>query len=78
MLRGIMRRLSIRTLMVLVPIIGLLMAVAVLVKRSHEFRTIADEQGEPEMTSIGNADDARGEVGDPALLFPEFFISDQG
>jgi hypothetical protein len=60
-----MRRISIRNLMVFIVIAGLMMAAAVMVKRSSEFRALAEEQAEAELTSIGYADDARGEGGDP-------------
>jgi hypothetical protein len=60
-----MPRLSIRILMALVMIAGLILAVAVMLKRSSDFRVLAQEQEEAELTSMGYADDARGEGGDP-------------
>jgi hypothetical protein len=60
-----MRRFSIRTLMALVAIAGLIMAGVMLVKRSSEFRASAEEQADAEMMSIAYADEARGERGDP-------------
>jgi hypothetical protein len=58
-------RFTVRRVMVLVAIAGLAMAVATLVKRSNEFRALAEEQAEAELTSVGYADDARGEGRDP-------------
>jgi hypothetical protein len=59
-----MRRISIRMLMVLVAIAGLAMAGAIMVRRSTEFRALAEEQADAEMMSMSYADDARGEGGD--------------
>src|SRR5262245_11372892 len=59
------RRVSIRMLMALVAIAALIMAGAVLLKRSSEFRSLAEEQADSEMGSLEYADDARGERGDP-------------
>ena len=60
-----MRRFSIRTLMILVAIAALIMAGAVLAKRSMDFRALAEEQADSEMASLEYVDDARGEHGDP-------------
>jgi hypothetical protein len=59
------RRISIRTLMALVAIAALSMAGMVLVKRSSDFRGLAEEQADSEMASLEYAADARGEGGDP-------------
>jgi hypothetical protein len=59
------RRISIRMLMALVAIAALIMAGGVLVKRSSEFRALAEEQADSEMASLEYAGDARGERGDP-------------
>jgi hypothetical protein len=60
-----MRRVSIRSLMALVAIAGVAMAVAVMARRSNEFRALAEEQADAEQMSLSYADDARGENGDP-------------
>jgi hypothetical protein len=52
-------------LLALVAIAALIMAGAVLVKRSSEFRALAEEQADSEMASLEYADDARGQRGDP-------------
>jgi hypothetical protein len=49
----------------LVAISALIMAGAVLARRSSEFRAIAEEQADSEMASLEYADDAKGESGDP-------------
>ena len=59
------RRSSIRMLMALVAIAALIMAGVLLVKRSSEFRALAEEQADFEMASLEYADDARGASGDP-------------
>jgi hypothetical protein len=58
-------RLTVRRLMVGVAIIGLVLAMAVMVRRSGEFREMAEQQAEYEAGSLAYADDARGERGDP-------------
>ena len=58
------RRISIGMLMALVAIAALMMAGAVLVKRSSEFRALAEEQADSEMASLAYSDDARGARGD--------------
>lgn len=60
-----MPRISIRMLIAFIAIIGIGLAIPVLVKRSAEFRTIAEEQADSEMASLEYADDARGDGGDP-------------
>jgi hypothetical protein len=49
----------------LVAISALIVAGAVLARRSSEFRPIAEEPADSEMASLEYADDARGESGDP-------------
>jgi hypothetical protein len=58
-------RFTVRLLMAVVAIVGLVIAAAVLARRSNEFRALAEEQAEAEATSLGYADDARGPDGDP-------------
>jgi hypothetical protein len=58
-------RFTVRRLMVLVALAGLAMAVATLVKRSTEFRALAEEQADAEQMSLAYADEGRGEGGDP-------------
>jgi hypothetical protein len=57
-------RITVRRLMVLIALASLAMAVAIMVKRSAEFRAIAAEQADAEQMSHAYADDARGEDGD--------------
>jgi hypothetical protein len=50
--------------MVLVAIAGLAMAVAIMARRSSEFRDLAEQQADAEQMSLAYADDARGAGGD--------------
>jgi hypothetical protein len=50
--------------MVIVAIAGLAMAVAIMVRRSSEFLTIAEQQADSEQISRSYADEARGGNGD--------------
>jgi hypothetical protein len=59
------RAFSIRTLIAVVAIAALAMAIAVMLKRSNEFRAIAEEQADSEQMSLAYADEGRGETGDP-------------
>ena len=59
-----MKTISIRMLMAVVAIAALVMATAVMVKRSSEFRALADEQADSEQMSLAYADEGRGETGD--------------
>jgi hypothetical protein len=58
-------RFTVRRLIALVISAGLAMAGAIMVKRSSEFRALAEEQAEAEQTSLAYADDARGAGRDP-------------
>jgi hypothetical protein len=60
-----MPRFTVRRLMIAVAIIGLALALAVMLKRSGEFRALAEKQAYYEAGSLAYADDARGEGGDP-------------
>jgi hypothetical protein len=57
-------RFTVRTLVVIVAIIGLAMAVVTMVRRSSEFREIAEEQADSEQMSMAYADEGRGKNGD--------------
>jgi hypothetical protein len=48
----------------LVAVVALAMAVAIMLKRSGEFRAQADEQADAEQMSLSYADEARGPNGD--------------
>jgi hypothetical protein len=50
--------------MVIVAITGLAMAVAIMARRSSEFRALAEQQADAEQMSLSYADEARGENGD--------------
>jgi hypothetical protein len=50
--------------MVAVAVVGLALAIAVMAKRSSEFRTMAEEQANSEAGSLEYADDASGVNGD--------------
>jgi hypothetical protein len=50
--------------MAVVAITGLVMALAIMARRSGEFRALAEEQADAEQMSLSYADDARGEGGD--------------
>jgi hypothetical protein len=50
--------------MAIVAIVGLALAVADMVRRSNEFRELAEEQADAEQMSQSYADEARGEHGD--------------
>ena len=55
-------------LMGVVAIVALVTAIAVMVKRSNEFRALAEEQADSEQMSLAYADEGRGgrgETGDP-------------
>jgi hypothetical protein len=52
------RDLPIRTLMTLVAVIALLIAGAVMLKRSNEFRILAKDRATAELFAIGCADDS--------------------
>jgi hypothetical protein len=52
------RDLPIRTLMTLVAVIALLIAGAVMLKRSNEFRILAEDRAKAELFAIGCADDS--------------------
>jgi hypothetical protein len=52
------RDLPIRTLMTLVAVIALLIAGAVMLKRSNEFRILAEDRAKAELLAIGCADDS--------------------
>ena len=52
-------------LMVVVAIAALGMAIGVTLKRSSEFRALAEEQADSEQMSLAYADEGRGETGDP-------------
>src|SRR5258708_3462243 len=58
-------RLTIRRLLLVLAIIGLVLATVVMVRRSGEFREMAEQQADYEAGSLAYADDARGEGGDP-------------
>ena len=57
-------RLSVRLLMVLIAFAALAMAVAIMARRSGEFRALAEEQADAEQLSLSYADEARGPTGD--------------
>jgi hypothetical protein len=59
------KTISIRVLMAVVAIAALAMAMGVMVKRSNEFRALAEDQAESEQMSLAYADEGRGETGDP-------------
>ena len=57
-------RLSVRLLMALIAFAALAMAVAIMARRSGEFRALAEEQADAEQLSLSYADEARGPTGD--------------
>jgi hypothetical protein len=59
------KTISIRVLMAVVAIAALAMAMGVMVKRSNEFRALAEDQAESEQMSLAYADEGKGETGDP-------------
>jgi hypothetical protein len=50
--------------MVIVAIAGLAMALAIMVRRSGEFRALAEQQADAEQMSLSYADEGRGANGD--------------
>ena len=57
-------RFTVRWTMVAVAVVGLLLASAIMLRRSREFGSRAEEQADFEAGSLEYADDARGERGD--------------
>jgi hypothetical protein len=57
-------RFTVRRLMIAVAVVGLALATAIMMRRSDEFRALAEEQADNEAASLEYADDARGEHGD--------------
>jgi hypothetical protein len=58
-------RFTVRRLMVAVAVVALALFLAVMLRRSYEYRERALENAEAEQLSMSYADEGRGEHGDP-------------
>jgi hypothetical protein len=57
-------RMTVRRVMAFVAVFAVALAVAVMLRRSGEFRALAEDQADSEQLSLSYADEARGPNGD--------------